>query len=189
MGGLETLSYMFPGGGNMMIPFVISAYVMQVFFLIGLFAGENFVWANYVGLAFTLLTFVCGIITIIKNVSDDNKDTRKEAMIAKLVLIPYFAINLIVGLMAIFGSLDNIIALPTVVIAVLLFIVISVLLLLLFNYFILVVTSAGNVRYLIKNLVDKKDQTALLHIALHFIFIADIISSIILVVKKDEETT
>ena len=42
----------------MLIPFVVSAYLMQVFFLIGLFAGEKFALESYAGLVFTLLTSV-----------------------------------------------------------------------------------------------------------------------------------
>ncbi|NLI52133.1 MAG: hypothetical protein GX377_02020, partial [Erysipelotrichaceae bacterium] len=48
-----------------------------------------------------------------------------------------------------------------------------------------VVTSASNIRYLIKNLVVKKDPLTLLHIAFHFIFVTDVISSVILALKKD----
>ncbi|HPK29161.1 MAG: hypothetical protein BWX57_00611 [Tenericutes bacterium ADurb.Bin024] len=161
----------------MLIPFVVSAYLMQVFFLIGLFAGESFAWANYAGLVFTLLTLVFGVIATVKSVTGDTRDTRKETMTFKLLLIPYFVINFIIGFMALLGALVNFMVLPIIVA--------GVILMLVFNYFMVVVTSASNIRYLIKNLVVKKDPLTLLHIAFHFIFVTDVISSVILALKKD----
>ncbi len=79
--------------------------------------------------------------------------------------------------MAVVGALVNFMVLPIIVA--------GVILMLVFNYFMVVVTSASNIRYLIKNLVVKKDPLTLLHIAFHFIFVTDVISSVILALKKD----
>ncbi|MGI6735594.1 MAG: DUF6652 family protein [Bacilli bacterium] len=165
----------------MMIAFVVSAYLMQAMFVIGLFAGESFAWASYVGLGLALVTFAFGVIVVTKSLTGAAEERVSETMIIKLMLIPYYIINFIIGVMLAMGALINIMVFPIIMVVIITIFT--------FTYFMVVVTSMPNARYLVKKVWKEPDGMLVFHIVLHFLFITDVISSVVLYeqTKKREE--
>lgn len=119
--------------------------------------------------------FVLGVVQIFK----PKNVPYKSVMVCKIVLVPFFILNFIYCMLIFVGSLNPF----------LLWLLPIVIFLAILTYGILLATSAYNAGYLIYRLRTGEGSFIenIVFIILHFIYIADVVSSVVLYVKKRGE--
>lgn len=160
---------------RLMIPMIISLYLMQICFII-YFAGDDTLFRMaYIGLAFSAVSAILAIFNFafaLLKKNTDEKSVYKLTMITKIVLIPFYVISFFFAAIIIISGV-------VVIFFVIPFFVISFIIWI-FTYIVLVTSGIYNVVFLFRQR-GKKDIVYLgIHIVLHFLFIADLVDSIVL---------
>lgn len=145
-------------------------YLMQIFFIIGGTYKKDFNWPFYVAIAVSIIIIILSLIYILKTLTSNSNNliNFKETRNIKFILIPYFIINFVIGLLLALGSLVLIYFLP--------FMVVILILMICFTYLIVFTTSIANIKVMFLNR-SKDPYYYLVQILLHFIFVLDVISA------------
>lgn len=171
---------------KLLIPYIIFLYLLQVSFLtyIGLAIAFEETSFNtelllFIPLAFGIVAVIFGILNVVFGIIQfykPNSNVYKVTMISKLVLIPYYVINFIISVLLLIGMLN-----PFLI----LYAFIAIPLIVVITYATMFATSTynlGYMAYLVKR-GEKEWQELIMHFIFHFIFVLDVISSMMLVFK------
>lgn len=124
------------------------------------------------GIFTTLWGFAMSIMALLSKY-DVNKCPYKMTMVTKLILVPFFVTNFVLAMMLSVGLLLWFVA-P--------FVLLTLILDVLLTYGTMLATSSYNLAYMFKSVKysNKKWSEYVLYFILHFIFVADIVSSIMI---------
>lgn len=171
---------------KLLTSFIVVLYTMEIclssaFFLF--FWGDV---SNGVIQGLLITSLVLGIIAFFLGLSNiilaithilvPHQNSYKSIMITKLALIPFFIMNFIICMLVCVAILNPWLFMTSIVIIPLMIGI---------TYGVLLVTSSYNLAHMIRAL-SKKEATSkelTLHIIFHLIFVLDVISSVILVIK------
>lgn len=153
---------------------IIAALVL----LLGSDNTDSIVWTPfYITLAvLAVAAFFLGVANIAKALSNFFAPAQKNPfttiMVFKILLIPYFIVNFALCFLIVAGSLN-----PFLIVSV--FITIPIMCFL--TYCVLLVTSAYNLSRMFAMIVRREEslQTLIPHIIFHFIFLSDVVDSVI----------
>lgn len=156
----------------MMGLYIGCLYLLQVFFLIGFYCYLHAFF--YVSLAFGLLSFplfAANIVIACLKIGLPDMDAPKFSLVAKLILIPFFAANLFVCLCALSGFLN-----PWLFWAAPAIILLEVGL----TYVVLLASSANLIAYLLRKTLQGEIplKWGVIHIILQFCFVLDVVDAI-----------
>ena len=166
---------------KLVIPLIVILYMLVACLcLIAATTKMIFVYAFYVlgMLAFALI--VMNIINALLG-NYNNENIYKETLIYKIVLIPFYIFNFVVGILvafvAVFAALSVwffIAAIPLVLISIIMII---------FTYLLMISLGSYNIVTLIKRIRrgESRDiKLDILTLVLHFIFVVDVLGAIVL---------
>ena len=127
----------------------------------------------------SIFCFVCSIIYLAR-MRKDEPNVYKHVMIHKLIQVPFYVVNYVISFLVI-GGLFNpflMIAIPFVIA-----------LLMSNTYLYTFTTSLPNIIYLVRSMIKEKKANALSIILaiLHFVFVADVVSSIIVFARENKK--
>ncbi|MDE7106514.1 MAG: hypothetical protein K2O22_05055 [Anaeroplasmataceae bacterium] len=171
------------------IALIISMYLPQVFIVLDAilirFIVNDTLLLSFLIVAFVLMgiSFIVGLINVgiaFQNIFRDTPSPARFTIIMKLVLIPWYFLNFLVWLL-----LVGICANPWLMLAVPLVIGMGIAYTFAFLFF----TNVYNFSYVIKLVKEKKIQltkSIILPVVLHFIFVLDILGSMLLHKKIQE---
>lgn len=159
---------------SLIICFVQMLYIALVFELISYINGEQLFFN--ISLIVKLLAVATGIAGIVFNVSEFTNPTDNYLKFIKWIkisLIPYFIFNAGVGLAYMLGML---IPFFTLILFLALFIKFV------FTYILMMITSSGHIAHIFAMIREKKIDfiKAILFIVFDFIFVFDVVGSIII---------
>lgn len=174
---------------------LLSAFVTSLYLTIGVFtAMVCLVGINNEGTAIDVLrilfyvlavlgcilgvaNFMLGVVYLFK----EKKCPYGTVMVCKLVLVPFFILNFIYIVIIFFGSLN-----PFLIFMLPLSIFLMVL-----TYGIVLATSAYNVGYMLNKIKNGEGTILdkLILIVCHFIFVLDVIASVVLVYRNKKRET
>ena len=170
---------------SILIPLIVSLYLTcVVFFMVNI--AYFFVYIYYGMVLINIILIFINILYSIINKKELTPIIYKETMIFKIVLIPYFIFNFIMGIIIVFMGIASILtifffaSLPLIFISFLVGVA---------SYMVVLASSSYNVVLLIKETKKKTAIFNIIMIILNFIFIADVIASVITYVnnyKKEE---
>lgn len=172
---------------KLMIPYMVFLYLTQMCILAFIIVSYVFQTTDgtvhpvanimfFVSLCVGIFTSLWGFglfVHALLHKYDVNKCPYKMTMVTKLILVPYFVINFVLGMMLSTGLLLWFVA-P--------FILMTLMFDVLLTYGTMIATSSYNLVYMFKSvkLGNKKWNEYVLYFILHFIFIADIVASIMI---------
>ncbi|MCF0117742.1 MAG: hypothetical protein HUJ61_06835, partial [Bacilli bacterium] len=170
-------------------PFDISMALLITFFALTNTEGETSVYYIflYSFLAMTFVTSGLGIACLIIGLLQMKKPTRdvyKTTMIIKCILIPYYIVNFVFGILMGFTTVLAIISMWLTVIGIFMYIILVLGVIL--TYMLMLATSAPNIGFLIYSFKTKKISLSwfITNMILQFFFVSDVVSSIMLYVKE-----
>lgn len=132
-------------------------------------------------LVFHIIAFIFGFINLIYQlIQKRNKNIFKRTMIFKLILIPWYYFNFLIW-MIYFAAFIN----PWLILASPIILIFGVT----FTYIFMILNGLNNIIYILKNMIKNKInyKTSIISaIIFQFIFILDVVSSIIFYINRNE---
>lgn len=154
-------------------PLVVLLYTLSGLSLYSVFTeSDDTLVSNLILIISLVIILYCCFIIVHALLSKklDEQTVVKTTLIVKSLLIPFYVIAFIFGILIAFGSLVFVLVLPLLIFI--------VFLIALFVLLVVVTTSMYNVKILFINR-DKINKIYFIHIILHFIYVTDLISSIL----------
>lgn len=163
---------------KLMIPLTISTYCIALFLILAGALDER--WPVYLWLVSIAVSFVLSIANVFNAAAfkHNEENIYRDSLIFKILLIPFFIANFILGILVAVTSIFSIFTLfffasiPLAIIA---------LLMMVFAYWLMLSTSSYSIVLRLKIItIGKTPVKDLIIIVLHFIFVLDVIAAIIL---------
>jgi len=163
---------------RLMIPLTISTYCIALFLTLTAILDTR--WPVYLWLVSIVVSFILSLANVCYAIIGKHEESNiyRDSLIFKIVLIPFFIANFILGILVAVSSLFSVFTLfffasiPLFIIA---------LLMMVFAYWLMLSTSSYSIVLRLKKVVISKAPIKdVLIIVLHFIFVLDVFAAIIL---------
>ena len=165
------------------IPLIVSLYLTCIsFFMVNVL--DWFMYVFYGLVVLNIILIIINILYPIINHKKLNPKSYKEIMIYKLILIPYFIFNFVVGVVILLMGLLSFITIfffagiPLLLMAFLVCVA---------SYVVILATSSYEIILLIKGMNKKTVIFNIIMIILNFIYVLDVVGSIITFINYKNE--
>lgn len=157
---------------SLLIVFVELVYLSMILEILSYSINENLFFA---ALAVNVVTILYGIVIALmtfKEIKNPTKNYFRQIMIVKCVLIPFFIYNFIIGVCVGIGMLN-----PFLFMFIFVFVLVKVI----YTFILMILTSLPHAAHMLAYMKNGKIffVEGVLFIVLDFIFVSDVISSII----------
>ncbi|WP_329381913.1 hypothetical protein [Anaerofustis butyriciformans] len=166
---------------RIILPLLLIFYPYILLFMFGLIDEDNLLYVLFPYFIFTIILYIANIINAcILNEENGFYKLAFWNMLIKLIHIPFFILIFIIGMIFLMAMVVPALFILSPIICFILACLDYILILVSSSYGINAITKMRN-----ENILSKKE--AVIYIIMHFIFVLDVISAIIIFIKAKKE--